>query len=1239
MDLGINIWGADTLENGKYLVATKAEIDYFAAKGFSHIRLPFSWEAIQPKLNGALDSSYVAMIRGVVEYAKSQGLDVILDVHNYGKYAGKLIGSTNVPSSSFADLWGKIATEFADDTNVKFGLMNEPQQETAAQWLGIANEAIAAIREAGAVQQILVPGAYWTGAWSWTGSDNDTVIGAKGAVIDPAHNFAFEVHQYLDDTSGQNAWVVSETIGSERLVQITEWARANDAKLYLGEFGVANNAKALAALDNMLKYLSQNDDVWQSASYWVAGSANPTYMYTVEPKLGILDVPQMDVLENWTGATVVETVLSNGNVQHNVYVPGRAIPTMTDVLTKSGVLVSRALYDANGDLRSKAVIGADGKTTVTTFSEPGESYPFESTVYNVDQQRIQKTVGDDAGIVKSYFYEPGAHDAYRQDVYKSDGKLDYVIHHSSGLHIYDIYQNGAIAKIETYSASWVLLTRDTFDTLGRLTQRQTDNADGTHEITNFNAKTGLIQNRIEYSSAWKSVAVANFDKDGHPVTRSETMKDGSRVVDFYVAGTETLSRTDTLTSDGKLLTRLTVTENGTIFDTYRTDGSAKISQSVESSKAGNVLSVTKYDGSGLLKSIERHNSDNSLSVETYSASHQTHPETTAVYVAGALISLETLNFDGKTLKIVSYAANGSTSVQYFDPATAALIKYEAYSSSGRLIERTQYDANDHLLSRQKENVDGTHVIETYIPGNQAHPTYIDSFDTSWKLVSRTHLDQNGLVKAIDAASKGGINTITGFFAGTDHVSSVEVYINWQLQSRTLYDQQGNIKTTQIEHADGSREIRNYVTDHQAHPVSIDTFDASWKLVSRTHFDDNGSITSINAPSSGGKNTITNFTSGTDHVSSVDVYVNSQLQTSTVYNEQGKIASVRISNADGSHDIQDYVGDQPVSLMHVLSPTEITGQLSESMGLTTIKSMGISGNTLSNVLIGNSGANLIDGKAGADKMIGGDGSDIYIVDNTGDYITELTNGGTDTVQSSVSYALGAQLENLTLTGKDNISGMGNSFNNIIIGNSGNNVLDGAAGADRLSGGSGDDLYFVDNIGDIITELANGGTDRVQSSVSYGLGAQLENLTLSGSGNINGAGNSFANTIIGNTGTNVISGKTGNDTLTGGAGKDSFFFNTAPNSSSNNDIITDFNVTDDTIRLHSTIYTALTKGVLSANQFVMNTTGLATNADHRIVYETDTGNLIYDSNGNSPGGSVIFATIGPNLNLTNLDIFIV
>ncbi|MEO7853691.1 MAG: putative Ig domain-containing protein, partial [Rubrivivax sp.] len=239
---------------------------------------------------------------------------------------------------------------------------------------------------------------------------------------------------------------------------------------------------------------------------------------------------------------------------------------------------------------------------------------------------------------------------------------------------------------------------------------------------------------------------------------------------------------------------------------------------------------------------------------------------------------------------------------------------------------------------------------------------------------------------------------------------------------------------------------------------------------------------------------------------------------------------------------------------------------EAMTLTGTANINATGNALNNELVGNAGSNKLDGGAGADRMMGGLGNDTYTVDDSGDTVVELPDEGTDAVLSSISYTLGENVENLTLTGSAALTGTGNALANVMTANAtgstlrgmagndtlrggagadalyggeGNDRLDGGAGADQMLGGAGNDIYLVEDLGDVVTELAGEGTDTVQSSLSYTLGANLENLTLTGTVALNGTGNELNNVLTGTDAGGTLRGLAGNDTLRGGLAADTLY----------------------------------------------------------------------------------------------------
>lgn len=321
---------------------------------------------------------------------------------------------------------------------------------------------------------------------------------------------------------------------------------------------------------------------------------------------------------------------------------------------------------------------------------------------------------------------------------------------------------------------------------------------------------------------------------------------------------------------------------------------------------------------------------------------------------------------------------------------------------------------------------------------------------------------------------------------------------------------------------------------------------------------------------------------------------------------------------------------------------------------------LTGNTENNVIIGNIGNNFLyghdgsdalvagegndtlDGGLGRDHMIGGAGNDVYVVDSRSDLVVEALGNGFDLVKSSATFTLSSYVENLVLTGTDNISGGGNSLNNSITGNAGNNLLNGGIGADTLDGGDGNDTYVVDNTGDVIIDSS--GSDTVRSTLDYILGDGLEDLTLLGLNRIDGMGNGADNALTGNSSDNVLDGLAGTDILTGGRGDDNFV---ASDHAQSVDSITDFVSGEDMILIDALAYdlfdtttlTGYTQGTVDTINFGTITNGIQDNVEALFVYNSDRNMLTVDADGSGAGVAVdVFDFSGTSEDPLSSDLYV-
>ncbi len=294
--------------NTDYVYPAASHLDYYHGKGLKLIRLAFSWERIQPILNGQLDLAELKRIRDFVKMAADRKMYVILNMHNFGRYnlngLEEIIGSHNVTMAHCKDVWTKLAAVFKGNLGIwGYGLMNEPHDMLPeAPWVNIAQEIINGIRTVDGHTQIVVGGDSYSSAAFWPEySDNLKTL------IDPSNKLVFEAHVYFDtDYSGRYKGTYEDeggypNIGVDRVQPFLNWLQTNELKGFVGEYGVPNNDERwLTVLDNLLTHLNTNGI---NGAYWAGGPWWADYPLSIEPHEGI-EKAQMAIVQKYLAANL-----------------------------------------------------------------------------------------------------------------------------------------------------------------------------------------------------------------------------------------------------------------------------------------------------------------------------------------------------------------------------------------------------------------------------------------------------------------------------------------------------------------------------------------------------------------------------------------------------------------------------------------------------------------------------------------------------------------------------------------------------------------------------------------------------------------------------------------------------------------------------------------------------------------------------------------------------------------------
>jgi Ca2+-binding RTX toxin-like protein len=419
----------------------------------------------------------------------------------------------------------------------------------------------------------------------------------------------------------------------------------------------------------------------------------------------------------------------------------------------------------------------------------------------------------------------------------------------------------------------------------------------------------------------------------------------------------------------------------------------------------------------------------------------------------------------------------------------------------------------------------------------------------------------------------------------------------------------------------------------------------------------------------------NLTSGT--FSSIGPYVNNSLTPAsnnlaiaynvTIENAIGGSGNDNLNGNTGSNDLRggsgnDYLfGDDGTDTLYgeVGNDFLVGWNGSDTMYGAVGNDTLWAGNEV-DLVYGEDGNDQLAGWNGNDYLDGGNGNDR--VDGEYDDDTLYGGFGTDTLYGGSGHD---HLDSGTPSDYDtaNEKLYGDGGNDYLLAGNGADYLDGGSEIDTLIGGLGNDTYVVDNVGDVVTESSNSGTDTVISSINYTLGSDVNHLRLSGSSAINGTGNNIQNQITGNSANNTLNGGDGNDTLTGNGGNDSLNGGTGNDSllggagadtltggsgqdrftflskTEGSDRITDFSVVDDTINVsRSGFGGGLTTGAaITSAQFFIGSA--ASDSSDRFIYNNSTGSLFFDVDGTGATAQIQIAQLATGLSLTRNDIFVI
>ncbi|KAF8123257.1 carbohydrate-binding module family 1 protein/Glycoside hydrolase family 5 protein [Boletus edulis] len=253
---------------------------------YNIFRLPVSWQFLTDNVaTGTLNQAYFTEYDTLVQACLATGASCVIDIHNYARWYGAIIGQGGPSNDVFASLWNSLASHYASESRILFGIMNEPHDlPSITLWAQTVQAAVTAIRNAGATTQtILIPGDHYSSAETFVSGGSAEALSVVTNPDGSHTNLVFDVHKYLDsDSSGTSDTCVTNNI-AEAWEPLSQWLRCNGRQALNTETGGGNTASCEEYMCQQIQYMAENSDVILGYCGWSAGNFASTYALSETP--------------------------------------------------------------------------------------------------------------------------------------------------------------------------------------------------------------------------------------------------------------------------------------------------------------------------------------------------------------------------------------------------------------------------------------------------------------------------------------------------------------------------------------------------------------------------------------------------------------------------------------------------------------------------------------------------------------------------------------------------------------------------------------------------------------------------------------------------------------------------------------------------------------------------------------------------------------------------------------------